>query len=117
MDNEKKFYSLIGMAAKGGFVKSGEFMAEQSVKDFKAKLVLVATDASDNTKKHFGDMCRYRKIPIYEYGSKEVLGHSIGKGERATITIENEGFAKSLMSKLNSEAADTASGNFQEDDN
>ena len=41
---------MLGLAAKAGKVASGEFMTENSVKTGMAALVIVATDASDNTK-------------------------------------------------------------------
>ena len=46
LEVSKKVYSLLGLAAKAGRLKSGEFMTEQSVKDGKGVLVIVAGDAS-----------------------------------------------------------------------
>ena len=45
--------SMISLAAKAGKTKSGEFMTEKEVKEGRAHLVIVADDASDNTKKKF----------------------------------------------------------------
>ncbi len=47
-----KVLSLLGIAQKAGRVVSGEFSVEKAVKEGKACLVLVAKDASDNTKKN-----------------------------------------------------------------
>ena len=58
-----KVHSMIGLATKAGKVVSGEFAVEKAIKDGKAFLVIIAEDASDNTKKHFSDMCIYSKIP------------------------------------------------------
>ena len=68
-------------------------MTEKSVKEGTAKLVIVADDASDNTKKEFRDMCTYYKVPYYEYSSKEELGRSMGKEMRASLSITDSGFA------------------------
>ena len=46
-----KALSMISLATKAGKTASGEFSTEQSVKTFRAELVIVATDASENTKK------------------------------------------------------------------
>ena len=62
--NISKELSLLGLAAKAGRVVSGEFATEKAVKAGKARLVLVAGDASDNSKKKFSDMCAYYKVPI-----------------------------------------------------
>ena len=48
-----KVLSYLGLATKAGKIQSGEFSTEKSVKCGKAALVIVAEDASDNTKKKF----------------------------------------------------------------
>ena len=77
--NISKELSLLGLAAKAGRVVSGEFATEKAVKAGKARLVLVAGDASDNSKKKFSDMCAYYKVPIYLVGTKEELGGATAK--------------------------------------
>ena len=53
-----KVLSLISLATKAGRCASGEFMTEGQTKSGRASLVVVAEDASDNTKKKFRDMRR-----------------------------------------------------------
>ena len=65
----KKILSLLGLATRSRNLVSGEFMTERSVKDGSAKLVIVAIDASDNTKKEFSDMCAFYKVPIAFVGT------------------------------------------------
>ena len=88
---------MLGLAAKAGKVASGEFMTENSVKTGMAALVIVATDASDNTKKKFRNMCEFYEVPI---GIKDVLGHSIGKEFRASLAVNDEGLAQAIMKKM-----------------
>lgn len=76
---QDKVLSMLGLSAKAGNVASGEFSTEKAVKEGKAHLVIVAGDASDNTKKHFRDMCSFYEVPFYAYADKESLGHHIGK--------------------------------------
>ena len=75
-------------------------MTEKSVKDGSAMLVIVAEDASDNTKKEFRDMCSFYKVPYYEFSNKIELGHSMGKEMRASLSITDAGFAKSVTKLL-----------------
>lgn len=89
---QDKFMGILGLSQRAGKVKSGEFSTEKSLKAGKAKLVILAGDASDNTKKKFRNMCAYRQVPCFEYGTKEELGHAIGKEERSSLSIEDEGF-------------------------
>ena len=96
-----KIFSMIGMATKAGKTVSGEFATEKAVKTGKAYLVIVSEEASDNTKKMFRNMCTFYEVPMYVYGTKEDLGHSMGKAFRASLAVTDEGFAKSIEKRLN----------------
>ena len=100
MITKDKALSMIGLAARAGKVASGEFSTEKAVKSSKAHLVIVALDASDNTKKMFRNMCDFYKVPFHIYGTKEELGHWSGKEQRASICILDEGFARSIVEKI-----------------
>ena len=91
------------MAAIAGKLVSGEFCTEREVKSGKAALVLVADDASDNTKKRFKNMCDFYKVPIYFYKDKDTLGHAIGKEFRASLAVLDQGFAGSIRKHLETE--------------
>lgn len=97
-----KVLSMLGIATRAGKVVSGEFLVEKSIKRRKAKLVIVATDASDNTKKLFTDKTTFYGVKIYIYSNKENLGISIGKGARASVAVEDSNFAN-VIEKLISE--------------
>ena len=97
---QDRVLSLIGLATKAGKCASGEFMTENETKSGKAALVIVAEDASDNTKKKFRDMCKFYEVPIYFYGDKDTLGHAMGKEFRASLAILDEGFAKGIRKQL-----------------
>jgi len=98
-----KAMSMISLATKAGKTASGEFATEQSVKSFRAELVIVASDASDNTKKKFKNMCEFYEVPIYIYGDKDSLGHAMGKEFRAMLAVNDLGFAKGIMKHLDNE--------------
>lgn len=101
MDN-KRIFSMLGLAMKAGKLTSGEFMTETSVKSSQSKLVIVAEDASNNTKKNFSDMCTYYHVPLIIFGTKTTLGAAIGKEFRASISINDEGFAATLKQRIDS---------------
>ena len=98
---DKKILSLFGLAARAGRLASGEFQTETAVKSGTACLVVVAEDASDNTKKLFQDKCSFYKVPVIVLGSKEELGKAIGKEYRASLAILDAGFAEAVMKKIN----------------
>ncbi len=95
-----KVLSLIGLATKAGKTVSGEFSTEKSVKTGKAFLVVVAEDASDNTRKKFQNMCDFYNVPVYFLFDKEELGRFCGKQFRASIAVQDENFAKAMMKEL-----------------
>ena len=76
MKNNNKVLSLLGLATKAGKIASGEFSTEKSVKSGKGFLVLVAADASENTKKKFRDMCKFYKVPMIR-GTGKILRQGI----------------------------------------
>ena len=91
---------LLGLAQKAGCIKSGEFMAENMIKEGKSFLCITATDASDNTKKQFSNMCEFYEVPMVVYGNKDTLGHFIGTQMRANIAITDEGIANSILKSV-----------------
>ena len=93
---KNKILSLAGLAAKAGKTVSGEFSTEKSVKAGKGRLVLVAADASENTKKKFRNMCAWYEVPCYFLSDKESLGRAIGKEFRASLAVEDENFANAI---------------------
>ena len=97
-----KSLSLLSLATKAGKTKSGEFLTEKAVKEGDAYLVIVAADASDNTRKRFQNMCDFYKVPIYFYGDKDTLGHAMGKEERSSVAVTDGGFAQSIQKLLES---------------
>lgn len=97
---QSKIYGLLGLAARGRNVVSGEFSVENAVKDGSAMLVIVAQDASDNTRKLFKDKCSYYGVPVYAYGTKEELGHCIGKEIRSSVAVLEEGLARTIEKHL-----------------
>ncbi|MGN0483956.1 MAG: L7Ae/L30e/S12e/Gadd45 family ribosomal protein [Lachnospiraceae bacterium] len=97
---QDKVLSLLGLAARGRNVVSGEFATEKAVKTFHAELVIVAEDASDNTKKMFRNMCEYYEVRYYEYAQKEELGHAIGRQFRASLAVTEKGLADAIEKQL-----------------
>lgn len=100
MSKPDRVISMISIAAKGRNLVSGEFAVEKAVKCGKAYLVIVAEDASDNTKKQFSNMCEFYEVPMVVYGNKDTLGHFIGTQMRVNIAITDEGIANSILKSV-----------------
>lgn len=97
---QNKIESLLGLCMRAGKLKSGELAVENAVKDGSASLVVVAADASANTRKLFHDKCAFYEVPCMEYGTKESLGHAVGKEYRASMAVMDKGFADAILKQF-----------------
>ena len=48
----------------------------------------------------FENSCAYYKVPVYQFGMKEELGHAMGKEMRASLAVLDSGFAKGVKREL-----------------
>ncbi len=97
---QNRTLSLMSIAARGRNLVSGAFAVENAVKSGTAFLVIAGTDVSENTKKMFSNMCEFYEVPFFQFGTKETLGHAIGKEFRATLAVTDEGLAKAIVKQL-----------------
>lgn len=96
-NNMQKIRSLLGIAMRAGKLVSGEDGTMIDLKKGKLNLVIVAEDASNNTKKLFKDKSSFRHVNCIELSTKSDLGISIGKDSRAVIGIKDIGFANKII--------------------
>ena len=103
MIQSKKVLGTLGLAMKAGEVASGEFLTEKAIRDGEAYLVIVAEDASANTKKKFSDSCKFYQVAYAEFGDKDTLGKAIGIEFRASLAVTDENLAAAMVKQLKSE--------------
>lgn len=97
---QNKIYSLLGIAMRGRNIVSGESGTQDAVRSGTAFLVIVAEDASDNTKKLFSNKCSFYEVPYFVYGTKEKLGGAMGKDLRSSLAVTDEGIARAVIKQL-----------------
>lgn len=100
---QSKVFLLLGIAMRGHNLVSGEFQTLNAVKKGSAMLVIIAEDASENTRKLFTDKCSFYQVPVYRYGTKEELGRAIGKDLRSSVGVCDAGLADAIISQLKCE--------------
>ena len=93
---EAQAYNFLGLAQRAGKAFSGEAGAEAHLNRGNVKLVILAEDASDRTKRSFEELAAHRKTPVIIAGTKVKLGLALGKSPRSVIVITDEGFARRL---------------------
>lgn len=94
------FYQLLGLASRARKCLTGEDVILNAIRNHRVSLVIVATDASSNTKKRYSDKCQFYNIPHVEIGDKEGLSQAIGQVNRVAVGISDQGFAEGLLAKL-----------------
>jgi ribosomal protein L7Ae-like RNA K-turn-binding protein len=98
--NNKQWASFLGLANRARKVISGEEFVVKEIRSGRAKLVLLAEDASVNTTKKVQDKCLSYNVPLRKVTDRYALGHAIGKDARVVVAVTDEGFAKKLMTML-----------------
>ena len=103
-------YLFLGLAAKARKITSGYNACERIIKSGKAKLVILAEDASDNVREKFENMCKFRDINIRVFGVKELLGKFTGKGICSVIVVTDTGFARRLIEMIDERNMESGGG-------
>ena len=75
------FYSLLGIAMRAGALTFGQDGVLKAISSGAARMVLLDSGASDNTKKKISDSCRYYGVELFETAQGR-LGDAVGKPGR-----------------------------------
>jgi ribosomal protein L7Ae-like RNA K-turn-binding protein len=98
-----KIEQFLGLAAKARKIVTGEELVVKAVTGKQVQLVILAADASENTKKKLTDKCRSYDIPFRLYADRFRLGHCIGKEQRVVIGVKDSGFAQALLMHIDND--------------
>jgi ribosomal protein L7Ae-like RNA K-turn-binding protein len=75
-------------------------MALQAVRDRKVSILLIAEDASGNTREKITRAAERAGTPWAVCGTMESLGHAVGKAERAYLAVRDRGLAAGIYKLL-----------------
>lgn len=93
-----KIAGLIGLAMKAGKLAAGDGRASEMSRKHKSFLVLVSSDASDNTKKKYMNMSEYHKLPIIMLDiDRYEFGRIIGREFAVVAAVCDKGFADGIV--------------------
>ena len=101
MDSRDNILSLLGLALRGGRLVMGEEPVEGVARARDARVLLLASDAADNTRRrieHFADegQCMWLRVPF----TKEELGRALGRTSVAVAAITDIGMAAAVARRL-----------------
>ncbi|MBL4952684.1 YlxQ family RNA-binding protein [Neobacillus sp. OS1-32] len=97
---QNQWLSLLGLANRARKIISGEELSINEIRSGKAKLVLLSSDASQNTTKKITDKCNSYNVPLKIVENRYLLGQAIGKEARVVVAVLDDGFAKKLVTLL-----------------
>lgn len=84
----------LGLAFRAGKVVSGTDTVIEKLRKKQLHLILLASDASDNTKKKINDKAKTYETKVIETYDSQTISISIGKSNIKVIGITDEGFSK-----------------------
>lgn len=93
---QDKIKTMINFAIRSRKYALGETAIELA-KFKKIQVALLASDASESSKKKYFDKMKFYGIPIFEYSTKKELGVLLNKEEISLIAIKDINMAKQVI--------------------
>lgn len=97
---KSNYLNLVGLAYRARKCSTGEETIIKDIQQKRAKLILLANDIGQQTKKKLTDKCKTYNIPYIIVDDRETLANAIGKSQRVAIAILDTGFARKIRSLL-----------------
>ena len=96
----EKVYGLLGLAAKKGAIVSGGSACERALKNDARYLMILAADASTNTRDKFLRYAWGKTAGHIIFGTRYELGRRVGMGVRSVVLVTDEGLARGICDLL-----------------
>lgn len=93
---ENKILGLLGLSARARKFCFGNDSVLQELEKRKVYLIIIATDASDKTKKNWRFYSEKYNCKLIEISNIDNLSKAIGKSNKAVIGIEDENLASGI---------------------
>ena len=97
---ESKVYGLLGISAKAGKIISGTDVVIDAISKEIVKLVIVAEDISEKSKKNIKYFCEKQNIEMLVFGNIFNNSKAIGKQNRAVIGVKDLKLAEAIKKQI-----------------
>mgnify|MGYP000096955670 CR=1 FL=1 len=94
--SQKQLRSLIALASRAGKVAAGNSRVEQTLRQGKGALLVMAHDASQGVQNKFERWAQRMEIPSCKALTKQDLGPTVGHVECSLLMVMDTGFAQKL---------------------
>ena len=96
---------FLGMARRAGYLVIGEESCFTAVSGKKARVLISASDASDNSVRNARRMAGLIGVPHIIYGhTKDEIGGMVGRGSPGMLAITDAGMAAGFVRKADAES-------------
>lgn len=109
-DSIRRIRFVLGMAQKAGKLVSGDFAVKTALKTGKVKMLVIAEDAAENTKKELKHLAETVKVEVVEILTAETMGTAIGKERRVCGAFLDDNFTKMLRNALQNSQEEIKNG-------
>lgn len=101
ISNSSSVTGLLGLAVRAGRVRGGAEAVKNSIRGGKSRLIILAMDASEGTKRTFRRLADSSGIPILECHTTLELGDCLNRAPKAVLSISDRHFANGMLKKAN----------------
>jgi ribosomal protein L7Ae-like RNA K-turn-binding protein len=91
---------LLGLAQRAGAVERGVDAARRAVREGRARLVLIAGDASATQLKKIMGLLEHRPVPRRHVADRATLGAAVGGPPLSAVAITRRELAESMLERL-----------------
>ena len=92
--------ALLGMARRAGALAYGTGSTRRALKEGRARLILLAQDASGTQRDKVMKLLRHGTTPRATLGTRESLGLAVGSAPISAVAVTDNEFAKELVARL-----------------
>jgi ribosomal protein L7Ae-like RNA K-turn-binding protein len=96
LNNWQAISGLLGLAYKAGKVKTGMSGCYKSCVSKRARLVIMADDLSDHSRRKIEHIISTNRIKAFSYGTKKQFGQLFKRNDTGLLSIEDSDFAAGL---------------------
>jgi ribosomal protein L7Ae-like RNA K-turn-binding protein len=92
--------ALLGLARRAGALAFGTGSTRRALKEGRARLILLAQDASETQRDKVMKLLRHGTTPRATLGTREALGLAVGSPPISAVAVTDDEFAKELVARL-----------------
>jgi len=100
MEKPDKAMSLLGFAARARKIQTGYNTAKTTMEKGRARLLIIASDLSENTKEKMISYANQYEVPYEVYGLADELSHITGNEGKGIFIISDRQFAESIAKAI-----------------